>query len=116
MPEQPSSAPTLADAARFWERRRVVYNVLLTIVTLGWIAFTWPHFRPAFTWLNLGRLMLLALIANALYCAAYAADVVLLAFPSARTRLRQAVWIAGTVFAVVFTNYWIADEIYPYVR
>jgi hypothetical protein len=25
------------------------------------------------------------------------------------------VWLAGTPFAVLLENYWIADEIYPYV-
>jgi len=27
-----------------------------------------------------------------------------------------ALWVAGTVFAIVFANYWIADEIYPFVH
>jgi hypothetical protein len=25
-------------------------------------------------------------------------------------------WLMGMLFAIVFENYWIADEIYPFVR
>jgi hypothetical protein len=31
-------------------------------------------------------------------------------------RRRLALWLAGMVFAIVFANYWIADEIYPFVN
>ena len=33
-----------------------------------------------------------------------------------RRRWRRVVWYAGTIFAVLLTNYWIADEIYPFVN
>ena len=33
-----------------------------------------------------------------------------------RRRWRRAVWYAGTLFAVLLTNYRIADEIYPFVN
>jgi uncharacterized protein involved in exopolysaccharide biosynthesis len=31
-------------------------------------------------------------------------------------RRRWILWLAGTAFAVALANYWIADEIYPFVR
>jgi hypothetical protein len=31
-------------------------------------------------------------------------------------RQRWGLWVIGTLFAIVFENYWIADEIYPFVR
>jgi hypothetical protein len=31
-------------------------------------------------------------------------------------RRRWVLWLAGVIFAIVLTNYWIVDEIYPYVR
>jgi hypothetical protein len=59
----------------------------------------------------------LALLANACYCAAYFVDI-----PLQRSSLclvwkrwRLALWLAGTLFALVLANYWIADEIYPSV-
>jgi hypothetical protein len=28
---------------------------------------------------------------------------------------RWVLWLAGLLFAILLTNYWIADEIYPFV-
>jgi len=106
------------DAARFWEPRRIVYNGLLTAVVLGWVVKTWPHFRPAFEMQSLLMLCVLALLANACYCAAYAADIPLqmLSLRGVWLRWRAGLWVAGTSFAIVLANYWIADEIYPYIH
>ena len=64
----PAAAPRLqeilADAARYWEPRRLGYNALLGAIFLGWVVFTWPHFRGAFTPRALGALAVLALLAN----------------------------------------------------
>jgi len=105
----------LADAARFWEKRRVLYNLILAAVTIAWIAFTWPHFRPAMEWPSLLPLTGLALIANFLYCAAYFVDIPMQrsSHTAAWKRYRWALWLIGTLFAFVLTNYWIVDEIYP---
>lgn len=70
----------LAEVARFWESRRIAFNLILAAVVFAWVAATWPHFRVAFTLMSLLRLAVLALL------------------------------------AVLLTNYWIADEIYPFVR
>ena len=109
---------SLADAIRFWEPRRVVYNVVLTTVVVVWLIATWPHFRVAFTLSSLLLLSILALLANACYCAAYFVDI-----PMQRSSLsnvwkhrRWGLWLAGTLFAIVLANYWIVDEIYPFVR
>jgi Ni/Fe-hydrogenase subunit HybB-like protein len=56
---------------------------------------------------------ILALLANACYSAAYFVDIPFhLSSSTIRNRLRWGLWIAGTIFAVVLANYWIADEIY----
>jgi hypothetical protein len=31
-------------------------------------------------------------------------------------RQRSVLWVIGTLFAILLANYWIADEIYPFVR
>ena len=49
--------------------------------------------------------------------AAYIADIPMQTSalrPSWR-RWRWGLWLAGTLFAILIENYWIADEIYPYV-
>ena len=108
----------VADAARYWEPRRMLYNLVLGAVVLIWIRASWPHFRPAFNIPSFGGLVVLGLIANALYCAAYFIDIPLQrSFPAIRWKPRRAaLWWIGMLFALLLTNYWIADEIYPYVR
>ena len=105
----------LADAARFWEPRRLIYNFILAVVTATWLIATWPHFRPAMTLTSLFLLSILALIANACYSAAYFVDIPLQSSSTgaSRNRFRWGLWILGTLFAFVLANYWIADEIYP---
>ena len=118
----PSEAPSpwkgLMDAARFWEPRRLIYNLLLFAVVVIWVVKSWPHFRPAMNLGSLGIMTVLALLANACYCAAYLAEILIQNATSsaAWNRQRWAIWVVGTLLAILFENYWIADEIYPFVQ
>ena len=49
--------------------------------------------------------------------AAYIADIPMLvsALRSSWRRWHWGLWLAGTLFAILIENYWIADEIYPYL-
>jgi hypothetical protein len=116
-PAAPFRAP-LADALRFWEPRRLLYNFILVTVTFTWLVATWPHFRPALTWPTLLPLSFLALLANVCYSTAYLVDIPLQSSSSitTRNRLRWALWVLGMLFAILLENYWIADEIYPDVH
>jgi|ERR1700674_286829 hypothetical protein len=108
----------MRDAIRYWEPRRVVYNLILTAVVVAWLVLTWPHFRPALTIQSLLPLLVLAALANVCYSAAYLADIAMLRSPvrSIWRRRRWGLWLAGTVFAIMLACYWIADEIYPAVN
>ncbi len=108
----------LTDAIRFWEPRRLIYNLVLAVVVVVWIVASWPHFRPALTPHSLLLLSILALLANVCYCAAYLVDIPMqcLSVGGSLRRLRWGLWVIGTLFAILFENYWIADEIYPFVR
>ena len=114
----PSPWKGLIGAARFWEPRRLLYNALLFGVCVIWVVKTWPHFRPAMTLESLGIMTVLALLANVCYCAAYLAEVLIQNATSSASwnRQRWAIWVVGTVLAILFENYWIADEIYPFVK
>jgi len=107
-----------AVAVRFWEPRRLIYNLVLAAFVLAWLVGTWPHFRPAMTLLGAFQLAIFALLANLCYCAAYIPEAIVQPFASITNRFpwRSALWVLGTVLAVLFENYWIADEIYPFVR
>jgi hypothetical protein len=107
-----------ADAIQYWEPRRLVYNFALTAVVVAWLVATWPHFRPAMTLESFLLLAVLALLANVCYCAAYLVDI-----PMQRSSLgsvwrhrRWGLWLTGMLLAIVMENYWIANEIYPFVR
>lgn len=108
----------LRDAARFWEPRRLWYNAVLVAIVVLWVVFTWPHFRPAMTLAALGKMTVLAILANLCYCAGYAFEGFIQPLVSREywRRLRYVVWVAGMLFAILLSNYWIADEIYPDVQ
>lgn len=116
MEEHPSSSgPRFLDAAHFWEARRPWYNAALILVVGLWLVLTWPHFRPALNLVALGKMLVLALLANLCYCVAYVAEFFMqAALPTSFwRRLRWALWVLGMLIALVLENYWIADEIYP---
>ncbi|HXQ25057.1 MAG TPA: hypothetical protein VN822_01495 [Candidatus Acidoferrales bacterium] len=108
----------LSGAIRYWEPRRVIYNLVLVAVVMAWLFLTWPHFRSAVALQSLLFLVVLAMLANVCYCAAYVADIPMQysMFQGLWRRRRWGLWVAGTLFAILLANYWIADEIYPYVR
>ncbi len=108
----------LSSSARFWEPRRILYNLILLAVCLVWLVAYWPHFRPALHLDTLVPMTVLALFANLCYSAAYLVDVPLLTSTARATwpSRRWILWLVGTLFAILLANYWIADEIYPDVH
>ncbi len=108
----------LRDTIRFWELGRIAHNLVLTAVVIAWLVTTWPHFREALTLRSLVLLTILGLLANVCYSAAYLVDVPMQysSLRAAWRRWRWGLWLTGTVLATVIANYWIADEIYPFVR
>jgi hypothetical protein len=111
----------LADAMQFWEPRRAAYNFVLAAVVVVWLVATWPHFRVALTLAFASAPRhpgITSLLANVCYCAAYLVDIPMQrsSLSTVWRRRRWGLWLAGTLFAIVLANYWITDEIYPYVR
>ena len=100
----------LNDAIWYWEPRRIAYNLVLLAVVLGWLAFTWPHFRVAFTPQLFPLLFVLAILANVCYCAAYVADIAMQysSFRSLWRRWRWCLWLVGVFFAASLAFFWIA--------
>jgi hypothetical protein len=56
--------------------------------------------------------------ANFCYCAAYLVDIPMQFSPLSAVwkRRRWGLWLAGMLIAILLANYWIADEIYGFVR
>src|ERR1700740_1818901 len=114
----PNFRGLLGDSLRYWELPRRIYNFVLLAVVAAWAATTWPHFRPMIEVHSLLLLAILALLANACYCAAYLVDIPLQcsALNGLWKRRRWVLWTVGTLLAILLANYWIVDEIYPFVR
>jgi hypothetical protein len=114
-----SMCQTVSGMIRYWELRRIWYNVALSVLVIGWVVGTWPHFQPALTLNSLGKVVILAVLANVCYSTAYVVDITVQAStysPAWRRRWRAVLWIAGTLFALLVAQYWIGDEIYPDVH
>ncbi len=102
---------------RYWETRRLVYNLILTAFFVAWIVRTWPLFRPALNLHDLFAVFVLALLANLCYSAAYLAELIVGPLVTNHmVALRRSVLVAGFVIAIVLENYWIADEILSPLR
>jgi hypothetical protein len=118
-PQPPVTPPTfrdlISDAIRYWEPRRLVYNLVLVAIVLGWVAVTWPHLRSALTWPSALAVFVLAVLANVCYCTAYLVDITVQYsdFQGIWRKWRWALWVIGMISAGVIASYWIADEIYP---
>ena len=65
----------LTDAIRYWEPRRIAYNAILVAIVAAVFMLQWPESRSALSGDLIQRLFILAVLANAAYCAAYLVDV-----------------------------------------
>jgi hypothetical protein len=103
--------PRIADALRFWEQRQIAYNLLLSIVFVGWVVVSWPSLKGAFSLVHFAQLIVLALIANVLYCASYLGELFFKDLAVSKWHhWRWGIWIAGTLFAILVESYWVNDE------
>ncbi len=97
----------VADALRYWEVRRLLYNSVLAAVVLAHFAHAWPASRVFLQRDNLLGVFVLAVLANVAYCAAYVADVFvqLSGFRALWIRWRWLLLMLGIAFAGVLTHF-----------
>jgi hypothetical protein len=96
-----------AEAIKYWEPRRLVYNLVLAAVVVSYFALAWPK-SEAFLSVNFAlMLFLLAVVANVCYCAAYVVDI-FVQLSSVRAlwlRKRWLLFLLGMMFAAVITRF-----------
>jgi len=112
---KPGIREILTDALRFWEWRRLFYNLALAAVVLFKFARTWPASNVILTFDGVLGLFLLAVLANVSYCAAYLVEV-LVQFSEFREPWRKwrfVLWIVGTAFAVVLAHFFTTGMFGP---
>lgn len=92
----------LRSALRYWEPRRVMYNLILVGVVVVWLAVTRPPLGSADILPSLKALLLGALLANACYSTAYIADIAGQRSPFRESwqHSRWALWLLGAFVAV----------------
>jgi len=94
------------NAIRYWEPRRIVYNVVLAAITVAYFAAYYPGSRAALS-LDEGLfIFLLAVLANVAYSSAYIADVFfqLSDYYQAWQKYRWVLFVIGTAFAGIVTR------------
>lgn len=96
-----------ADALRYWEPRRLVYNAVLLAVVAVHFVIGLPASKSLLATDNLLGAFILAVLANVAYCAAYAVDL-FVQFSGLQTswpRRRWIVLVVGTAFAAALTHF-----------
>ena len=95
------------DAIRFWEPRRVIYNVVLAAIVMAYFAVGYPSSKTLLSIDFAIGLFLLAVAANIAYCAAYLADVFVQAsgFREVWLRSRWVLFAIGTAVAAIITRF-----------
>lgn len=95
------------DAIRFWEPRRVLYNLVLAAIVITYFALGYPASKAVLNVDFTLGLFILAVIANVAYCAAYLADIFVQAsgFREIWQRGRWVLFAIGTTFAAVITRF-----------
>ena len=96
-----------ANALRYWEPRRLVYNGVLASVVVAHIIVAWPDSRQKLSVDLLLGMFVMAVLANVAYCAVYVADlfVQFSGLDAAWQRWRVVVLMVGTAFAATITHF-----------
>jgi len=99
----------LDDAIRFWELRRVPYNLILAAVVIVWLVANRANLHEELLWPAILALFVMAALANVLYSVAYCLDVFVQysSFRDLWRRRRWMLWFAGMLLGVALANFWI---------
>jgi hypothetical protein len=105
----------LTDAIRFWEPRRLIYNLVLALVVILHFMAAYPASKTVLSIDFALSLFLLAVAANIAYCAAYLADIFvqMSGFREIWQRTRWILFVIGTTFAAVITYFVTSGIFHP---
>jgi hypothetical protein len=103
------------DAIKFWEPRRVIYNLVLAAIVIMYFAAGYPSSKAVLSIDFLLGLFLLAVAANIAYCAAYLVDVFVQAsgFREVWQSSRWVLFAIGTTFAAIITRFIAMGMFHP---
>jgi hypothetical protein len=98
----------IADSIKWWEPRRILYNLGLAAVVLLHFTLGYPQTRSILKLDQLLFFFMLAVLANIAYCAAYLCDIFVQMsdLQSFLPKARWAVFGVGVAFALVLAHFW----------
>jgi hypothetical protein len=105
--EPPSVREYVTEAIRYWEPRRVVYNLVPVAVVVAYFAAGYPVSKQNLTTDSILVLFLWAVVANVAYCGGYLVDI-LGQMSGFRELWRSARWnlfAVGLSFAAILTRF-----------
>ena len=105
--EAPRIREMATDALRYWEPRRLLYNLLLAAIVVAYLIAGWPESAKTISFNSLLGLFVLAVLANVAYCAAYVVDIFgqLSQFREQREAWRFVILLVGFAFAATITRF-----------
>lgn len=94
-------------AIRYWEPRRLIYNLVLAGIVLTYFGIGYPTSRATISLDFILLLFLLAVLANVAYCAAYPVDIFVSAsgFREQWQKYRWIIFVVGLLFAGIITRF-----------
>lgn len=98
-----------SNAIRFWERGRVLYNLVLLAIVAVYFFAGWPASKDQVSFDLVLGMIVLAVIANVAYCAAYPVDIFaqFTAFKDTWLKVRWIVFGIGILFAAIITRFFV---------
>lgn len=100
----------VSNAIKFWEPRRIVYNLVLAAIVIGHMVYflkTLAVIRSSMSFDGVLGLFLLAVLANVAYCAAYPVDLFAQwsSYRETWLRYRWILFVLGVTFAAILTRF-----------
>jgi len=97
----------VTSAIRYWEPRRLIYNLVLAVVVLACFGLNYPVSKSTISLDFVLVLFLLAVLANVAYCAAYVVDIFASAsgYQEQWWKLRWIIFTIGLLFAAIITRF-----------
>lgn len=95
------------DALRYWEVRRLAYNLILALIVVAHFIVAYPGSKHTITVNGLLGLFLLAVLANIAFTAIYIVDIFIQfsGFRNSRASWRWILLIVGFAFAAIITHF-----------
>lgn len=100
----------VSNALKFWEPRRIIYNLVLVAIVIGhffYFSKTLANMKSIMSFDGVLGLFLLAVLANVAYCAAYPVDLFAQwsSYREVWLRYRWLLFILGLIFAAILTRF-----------